>query len=211
MWKAANKWVIQVGLIKTGELLQVHRISEVLTEKEKNTTVSYSNGWEEKKKKTFYQHLTTFSTQTPGRSAFAAPPCCDQPIFSFVFHLLPWHRQVPLSKWRCCNEAKLLLINEKASSSAATVRSATSEPAAAIHTRDRANFASSHSVTVPWYIFRPGHGCCTLIFKQTFLCFWVCRGLICSTPSLPGRGKPIVLAGLCACFPAMLVFDLQGM
>lgn len=164
-----------------------------------------------KKKKTFYQHLTTFSTQRPGRSAFAAPPCCDQPIFSFVFHLLPWHRRVPLSKWRCCNEAKLLLINEKASSSAATVRSATSEPGAAIHTRDRANFASSHSVTVPWHIFRPGHGCCTLIFKQTFLCFWVCRGLMCSTPSLPGHGRPIVLAGLCACFPAMLAFDLHGM
>lgn len=164
-------------------------------QKEKKTIVSNSNC---EKKKTFLPSSHDIFHPYTRKKCICGAPCCDQPIFSFVFHLLPRHRRVPLSKWRCCNEPKLLLINEKASSCAATVRSSASEPRATIHACEPANFASSHSVTVPWHILSRGHGYCLLIFKQAFLqCFWICRGLLCLyMPSLPGCGKAIALVGL---------------
>lgn len=118
----------------------------------KKTIVSYSN----RGKKNFLPSSHDIFHPCTRKKCICGAPCCDQPILSFVFHLLPRHRRVPLSKWRCCNEPKPLLINEKASSSAATVRSSASEPRATIHAWEPANFASSHSVTVPWHILSPG-------------------------------------------------------
>lgn len=207
-WVKNSKGVsVSTWAHKIRELLLVHRISEVLTEREKTVSYSFLQQREEKILSTI--NSRHFPPIHPEEVHLRRPPRCDQPIFSFVFHLLPRHRRVPLSKRRCCNEAKLLLINEKASSSVATVRSDASEPRATIHAWDPANFASSHSVTAAWHIVSPGHGRCRLTCKQAFSAMHLNlqrRCSVCSTLSLAGCRKPIVSAGL-RTFPCSASFD----
>lgn len=85
MWKAANEQEIQVGLIKTGELLQVHWISEVLTEKEKNTTVSHSDGLEREKKILSTSISWHFPPRRPEEVLLRRPPAAISPFSPLSF------------------------------------------------------------------------------------------------------------------------------